>query len=263
MILSAALALVLADTPEGALKDFAAALNRKDVPAAVKLIDGADPKADRRPITQYITNTKGFNIELGPIRREGKRLFTDVKFISLSPEPMKVEGDTIDVVQRGEEWFLVPGSSMSDNKSILGALTAALKDDSLARQAAVVSKKTQALSNLKQIAIGTILLANDNKEVFTLNGKNARTAISPYIKNNSLFKDPGTGRNDVYTFNALLANVSMNTVKSPAETVMWSIGPKGSLLFPYGEKNQTLIAYVDGHIKMVGREAAAKLRWKP
>ncbi|RYG49505.1 hypothetical protein EON79_01065 [bacterium] len=262
-MLVAALALVLANTPEDALKDFVAALNRGDVTAAVKLIDGADPLADRKEITKIFNGPDRFKIELGPIRRTGDKLTVDVEAKQPKGESLKVKGDTIDVVQREGNWLLVPGKSPTDQKTLLGSLTAVLKNDFIAKQAKSAAMKTAALSNLKQIALATLMLAGDSKDVLRLTSKNAESRIAPYMRSLEIFKDPGTGRSDVYTFNSLLANTSVASVESPAETVLWSIGPKGAILYPYSDGKQTLIAFVDGHVKSMTKEQVEKLRWKP
>ncbi|RYG37452.1 hypothetical protein EON81_06675 [bacterium] len=268
-MLAAALALTLADTPEAALKEFVAAFNRGDVAAASQFVDGADPKADRTELAKMLRSGDRVAITLGTIRRDGDRLIVDVTLGSAVkggtavPEPIKISGDTINIVKRDAGWLLVPGPKINDPKSILSSMTAVLKDNKAMLVAKTAAKQTVALSNMKQIALATMMLAGDNKDVLALSQKNAETKIAPYTRNLDVFKDPGTGRDDVYVFNALLANADLTRIESPAETVLWSLGSKGALLFPYGDKDKTVIAYADGHVKVLDREQAAKLRWKP
>ncbi|RYG36430.1 hypothetical protein EON81_09880 [bacterium] len=264
-MLSAALALAIAaDTPEGALRDFVASINRADIPAAVKLVDGSDPKSNRELITGMLRESK-VKLTLGPITRKDTVLTFDVNvtdFPFVGGEE-KMKASTVNVVQREDGWKIVASKNSKDPTGIVGGLAAMLKSDEIFQQAKIAAKKSATLSNLKQIALATVSYSMDNRDTLKMTSKDAKTKIAPYLKDPSLFKDPTLERDDVYIFNGLLAGKSVDSIKAPAETVLWSIGPKGALLFPFMNGQQTIIAYADGHVKAVSREVAAKLRWKP
>lgn len=262
-MLAAALALVLADTPEAALKEFVAAWNRGDAVAAAKLVDGTDPKAKHEKIAQFLKEKDAPRIVVTRIRRSGDKLIADVDVkMAGEGQSLSVKDDTITIVQRADGWKLVASQATGGEKAVLSAMTSVVKSDGTAVGGAKsASQKTVALSNMKQIALGTLMYAGDWNDILKMSPATAKEKIMPYIKNREVFKDPATGKDDVYVFNNRLTNVPFDYVKYPAETVLWSLGAQGALLYPYDGK--TVIAFADGHVKLVGKADIAKLRWTP
>lgn len=259
-MLAAALALVIADTPEAALKEFVAAWNRDDAVAAAKYVDGSDPKEKFSDLTAMLRGTASPKITVTSIRRQGDRLIVNVDLKATSQnEAMSVKDDTITVVERVGGWKLVAPEHPKGN-SILAGMTSILKVGGVNASKAAASK-TVALSNMKQIAIGTLMYAADWNDILKMSPTTAKEKIMPYLKNQEIFKDPATGKSDVYVFNNRLTNVPFNYVQYPAETVLWSLGAQGALLYPYDGK--TVVAFADGHVKLLGKEEVAKLRWTP
>ena len=105
------------------------------------------------------------------------------------------------------------------------------------------------MSNLKQVALGTLMYSQDYDE--TLPAMKTTTAfqtgLQPYTKNTAIFSCPDT--NAVYQPNAKLHRAKMAKIKAPATT--WLVSdPK-----PHADKLWT-VAYVDGHVK---REAKSPM----
>ncbi|CAN5682895.1 hypothetical protein BH11ARM2_BH11ARM2_38010 [soil metagenome] len=234
------------------------ARNRNDIQAAARFIDGANPRMDRKAITQLNASPQAPRITLSSVQRQGD--FVAATFTLRSNGPMnKVYSDKLGVVHRADGWKLVTGTATGPDH-LLGQLTDVLKNGMTSRPA-VASKMTRSLSNLKQIALATLMLIQDEKDVYKLTARDAKKRVMPYIKNEKIFTDPGAGRSDVYAFNGALAGKTFNSLEAPAETVVWSLGPKGKLLFPY--EGRTVVAFADGHVKILSREKAAMLRWEP
>ncbi|RYG48431.1 hypothetical protein EON79_04480 [bacterium] len=191
-MLTAALALVIAaDTPEGALRDFVAAINKADITAAVKLVDGADPKYDRELITSMLRESK-VKLTLGPITRKDTVLTFDV---TVSDFPFvggdeKVAGSTVNVVQREEGWKILASKDPKNHKGIVGEFAAMLKSDAIFKAAKNAAKRSATLSNLKQIALATIMYSTDNKDILKMTSKDAETKLAPYLKNLDISRTP-------------------------------------------------------------------------
>lgn len=97
----------------------------------------------------------------------------------------------------------------------------------LARRAA---DQTVAISNAKQLGLGLMMYAQDYDEFFPP-GDNVNEVVSPYIKNESIFKG------FVYTF----TGGNLKDIANPAETVLGYVrGPGGNAMI-----------YGDGHVKWV------------
>lgn len=260
-MLAAALALVLADTPEAALKEFVAAWNRGDAVAAAKLVDGSAPNSKHENIALFLKEKDAPRVVVTRIRRSGDKLIADVDVkVAGDGQSLSVKDDTITVVQRADGWKLVAPKAAAD-KAVLSAMASVVKSDGIAVASQSASQKTVALSNMKQIALGTLMYAADWNDILKMSPATAKEKIMPYLKNQEIFKDPATGKSDVYVFNNRLTNVPFNYVQYPAETVLWSLGAQGALLYPYDGK--TVIAFADGHVKLLGKEEVTKLRWTP
>ena len=51
------------------------------------------------------------------------------------------------------------------------------------------------------------------------------------------------------------------SLKAPGQTVLWSYGPRKHLSYAF--QGKALIAYADGHVKLLNKAEVTKLRWKP
>ncbi len=101
-----------------------------------------------------------------------------------------------------------------------------------ARKAAL---RTQSLSNAKQIALGILMYGQDYDEMYPPSGGATQSQISPYLKNEDLFKNTLTGQ-PAFTY---VGGGSMAAIEEVAKT------PIGYLAGPGGR----VIIYADGHVK--------------
>ncbi len=100
------------------------------------------------------------------------------------------------------------------------------------------------LSNMKQLALGTLQYAMDHNETFPplQNVEEMKKALLPYVKNETLFVHPGTG--EPYQPNPALAEKRMAAMAEPASTVLfYEMSP--------ADDGYRGVAYADGHVKRV------------
>ena len=102
----------------------------------------------------------------------------------------------------------------------------------------------------------------DFDEKFAFKAAEFKKVLFPYLKNNTIFHCPSDKPDvDSYSFNANLQGSTLARVKRPAETVMVYEGANGILNFRHaGSAN---VGFVDGHVKLINKEQAKKLVWKP
>lgn len=116
------------------------------------------------------------------------------------------------------------------------------------------------LSNLKQLALGTIVYSADYND--RLPNANWQKQLEPYTKSQRVFQSPMNSRErqSPYTFNSALFGKKLKSVTKPAETVLLYEGSKGVIAFLYNSRGA--VAFADGHVKLVSKQEAVQLKWK-
>ena len=129
------------------------------------------------------------------------------------------------------------------------------------------------LSNVKQLNLGLIMYANDNKDRFP-NGPGWCDSLTAYLGGaTNAFVCPQGAPNQRchYALNARLAGHGINDVQAPAQTVLvfeidggWNVSG-GRELFPAKPRHRGAYAvgFADGHAEMVRSERLGRLRWEP
>ncbi|RYG49506.1 hypothetical protein EON79_01070 [bacterium] len=287
-MLAAALLLSLADSPADAVRQFVAAWQKADLVAAARLVDGADPNADRRELAAFIASQKGTTLEIVAMNIIGSRVLVDVEMKARdvrarrrNPKPELGPEDEVFTVRRADGWKIVPaplerimelsGASAAPNgkeglnPSLITILATVIKEPrmqaSFIKGAMSGSTRTLAMGRMKELALASIQYASDQDDVFKMTRENVRSLITPYLKDKKAFLDPATGRENVYLFNPWLANVSMVAIDSPATTPLWYLGEGDNVLYPY--EGKTIVAFADGSVKVLSQPEVLKLRWKP
>jgi hypothetical protein len=107
------------------------------------------------------------------------------------------------------------------------------------------SEKTQTLSNLKQVALATIMYCTDYDDVYPYvqNTGTVQEVTYPYVKNREVWKtlNPKGGR---FLFNLAIGGASAPQIENPAEMPMFY----EERAWPDGSR---AVAYADGHAKFV------------
>ncbi len=124
------------------------------------------------------------------------------------------------------------------------------------------ARQSNCLSNLKQLATGALMCAQDYDEVFP-DADKWMDQIMPYIRNEAILKCPGAPDLEYgYAMNAALSGMAMEDVTSLASTVMFfdsdigtrnAAGGPDAVCDPPRHNGGNNYAYTDGHAKW-GRE---------
>lgn len=126
------------------------------------------------------------------------------------------------------------------------------------------AQQATSMSNMKQIALGILMYAEDNDHKMPDADKWV-DEVMPYIKTESVFADPAApGLKWAYAFNRALSGVSLADLEDPAGTVLLFESTDGkknasdrgeSLPRPGRHNGGTDYAMADGHVKWVGDDA--------
>lgn len=165
-------------------------------------------------------------------------------------------------------WCIVPENTKPELKDGVSLRRVAA---ALAAPAADVSevRAQKSLTNLKQLALGVLQFVQDYDLVVAFYPEYVQEALIPYVVSNrdpardrkikELFTVPG--RNEFYAFNENLCDKPFNKIQNPVQTVLFYEGSDGNPQFRY--QGKAAICFADGHVTLVSKEDAAKLRWTP
>ena len=119
-----------------------------------------------------------------------------------------------------------------------------------AREAA---QKASSQSNLKQLALGVMMYAQDHDEKLPPMKSAAalKKAIMPYVKSETVFTDPNGDK--AYMANPSLSGKSLASIANPAEIALLYEAEAG----PDGSRS---VAFVDGHVKRLTASEWATLK---
>jgi prepilin-type processing-associated H-X9-DG protein len=131
----------------------------------------------------------------------------------------------------------------------------------------------QCMNNVKQLNLGVIMYADDNKDTFP-SGTTWCDALTPYLGNSTRqFVCPLGAPNQRchYALNSRLVGVSLKEIQSPAQTVLifeidggWNLSGGRELLPAKGRHSGAYaFGFADGHAEIVRPERLANLRWEP
>jgi hypothetical protein len=139
-------------------------------------------------------------------------------------------------------------------------------------QAKARAQSIVCMTNMKQLALGGILYAGDNKDQLP-SGANWCDAIGKYVPNPKVFQCPSGDANQRchYAFNARLSGVDTKTLKNPSRTVLmfetdggWNLsgGPELTLSRPR-HRNVIGMVFADGHSEITTQSRLRNVRWDP
>jgi len=173
--------------------------------------------------------------------------------------------------QLGGQGLALAGTIVSGAFLLLAPIPAALLFPALAKAKQKVSS-IQCMNNIKQLNLGLIMYANDNKDLFP-SGRNWCDLIMPYEGNGHPFICPQgkPGQRSHYAFNAKLVGHELKDVQAPAQTILvfetdggWNL-VGGRELFPATPRHSGsyAVGFVDGHAEIVRPGRLQQLRWEP
>lgn len=128
------------------------------------------------------------------------------------------------------------------------------------------------MNNLKQLALGALMYANDNKDRLPPADRWA-DALQKYTGSEAPFRcvNGAPGHRSHYGYNARLAGAELATIKNPAQAVLffeaeggWNVsgGPETMLSKPR-HINAFGVAFLDGHCEIVTGSRIRQLQWEP
>lgn len=273
-------------TPEKTIDSFVSALSQGDMNTVIACIVGAEessfsthmgksfsklhPKItadDMKVIMNGDTATASFTFTMA--MKSGEQSSSDVA----DPDSMFTI-DTVKLKREGSDWKIVPGdittfqTLSSDSVSVYSTLLAyptfATQTD-LGKTFREAEEKTEALTALrngKHVGVAMMMFVMENGEKFPQKASSYRNDLKPFITSESNFTCPlDEAGATSFTFNKRLEGVPLGSLEWPSQTVMLYEGANEQLSFHhYGN---AVVAFTDGSCKLITREEAEDVRWKP
>ena len=174
--------------------------------------------------------------------------------------------------QLGGQGLALAGTIVSAVFLLLAPIPAAMLLPALAK-AKQKATGIQCMNNVKQLNLGLMMYANDNKDVFP-SGTAWCDTLTPYLGGSTgVFVCPqgAASRRSHYAVNARLAGHSIKDIQAPAQTVLvfeidggWNVSG-GRELLPVKARHAGayVVGFADGHAEMVRPARLEQLRWEP
>lgn len=264
-------------TPEKTTTTFLTSFFRSDLQTASLCVLGATYSESLMKYERGLKKSSvpsDFEFALDDLRMTQEGGKTTLRFrpmLAKSTTPMVSDVNTVTLVQDGTDWKIeVPNSeevASSTSGGVSGtnltqSLAILVRFPEIALQARTKARAVVSLSNVKQLALACLMLAQDYQGILRCDRKNFRAAVFPYTKNVEIFTSPmdppGT---QTYQFNSKLSNVDLYKIPHPESTVMIYEGYWGHPSFR--NNDMAVIGFADGHARLVWRVNAGKLIWSP
>jgi prepilin-type processing-associated H-X9-DG protein len=251
-------------TPEATLTGIVQAWNAKDLKGVARRVVGARPNPDHMSFLQDVGREwPRLTVDRPQVQRNGATATLSYTISMATGQRTERQLDKVTMRLEGGNWKVVPVASMAkaERPPIVGTLAYMVANPGAMVEARKAAKSTVCLSNLKQVALGFMMFAADNDDKLSLTASSMRSKVSPYLKNEALWKCPENPGKASYSFNSNLAGKSLAHVSRPAETVLLYEGQSGKPTFRHD--GRAAIAFADGHARLLTPEQAKSLRWKP
>jgi prepilin-type processing-associated H-X9-DG protein len=170
--------------------------------------------------------------------------------------------DTFRLRKDGDTWKILADPINAQSGPPPSIVAMLLADPNVTQQAKSASKRTVCLSNVKQLALGTIMYAGDNDDRLP-DASHWRSAVMPYVKNAEIFRCPAdtSGAASSYRLNPRLSRLPMTAVGEPANTAMIYEGDGNG--FTPRHNGMGSVSFVDGHAKVVSATLYGQIRQAP
>lgn len=174
--------------------------------------------------------------------------------------------------QLGGQGLALAGTIVSAAFLLLAPIPAAMLLPALAK-AKQKATGIQCMNNVKQLNLGLVMYAGDNKDLFP-SGTAWCDALIPYLggSTNAFVCPQGApNRRCHYAVNARLAGRSIKEIQAPAQTVLvfeidggWNVSGGRELLPVKGRHaGACVVGFADGHAEMVRPARLEQLHWEP
>ena len=174
--------------------------------------------------------------------------------------------------QLGGQGLALAGTIVSAVFLLLAPIPAAMLLPALAK-AKQKATSIQCMNNVKQLNLGLMMYANDNKDVFP-SGTAWCDTLLPYLGGSAkvfICSQGALNQRGHYAVNARLAGHSIKDIQAPAQTVLvfeidggWNVSG-GRELLPVKARHggAYAVGFADGHVEMVRPARLEQLRWEP
>lgn len=243
--------------PEATVRSFIEHIEKGNMPAAAVLVEGS-----RKEQSYMFQGADGPHYVVKAVRvyGEGDEAIVVVDLEGTIGGQSKAMTDTFRLRKSDGVWKIQPQTIMEvvPAPSLLAGMMA---PNSVFSQAKEAAKRTACLSNVKQLALATIMYAADHDDRFP-DANNWRKSISPYTKSADIFRCPEdkSSAPTSYRMNALLSRVSEMAIDDPAGTVLIFEGDGDGFIPRHAARGN--VAFADGHAKGVDAAQYPKLRKK-
>jgi uncharacterized protein DUF4190/uncharacterized protein DUF4339 len=165
----------------------------------------------------------------------------------------------------------IGGTVVSGVMVLMLPLMAAMLLPALAR-AKGRAQSINCMNNMKQLALGGMMYATDNKDRFP-QAENWCDVLGKYLGSPKVYLCPAGDpmRRCHYAFNASLSGVETKNLSSPGETVLffeteggWNQSGGRDLILSRPRHGATIgLVFADGHSEMVRENRLSRLKWEP
>ena len=255
-------------TPESSLIAIATAFSHKDFPGIAAFVVGGNPKADFSPILGMVGSQAWPTIKVSLVKPTITGDTAKVAYhieVGVPGAPPQSIDEASDMKLVGGVWQIVPEDPTKPSPRHSGMMSLAYAiihptGPSGPGGSASSARSTMCISNAKQLALGCIMFAGDNDNVFKFPANSVHKSLAPYLKNERLWLCPAdTTAGPSYTFNSNLVGISMDKIDKPTETVMVYEGKAGKLEFRHD--GRAAVAFADGHVRLIDATAAKAVIW--
>ncbi|RYG22336.1 nuclear transport factor 2 family protein [bacterium] len=259
IILVAAI-LSFEDTPDKTVRAFVDALNAKDAAGMSRRVVGQKPG---KPPWVYGAMSLKASILKTTIEGDTAKVEVDAE-IEANGQRMPKRRETVRLKRVGEDWQILPSDPNEPDQlqsQIIGSLAYMATNSDVFAQAKKAAKRTVCLSNVKQLALSTMLYSMDHNDILP-KASAWKKAIAPYAKSERLFYCPEDTSGAVsYFLDSRVGGRSLTSIAFPAETAMVVEGTPKKTAFRHG--GRASLGFTDGHAKSVDQKAMLKARTKP
>lgn len=240
---------------EATIRAFLAHLEAGNVGAAAAMVSGATDPGQVSPVG---ARDFSYKVKAARVYGDDQEAVVVLDLDASNGQETQPITDTFRLVKVNGVWKIHANSFITTMPSP-SLLASAFVSSPVMNQAKEASKKTACLSNVKQLALATMLYASDYDDHFP-DANKWRSSIMPYTKNQETFRCPEdkSGNPSSYRMNPRMSKLSVVSLSDPAGTVLIFEGDATGFVPRHAGAGN--VAFTDGHAKAIAAAAYPKLR---
>lgn len=244
-------------TPEGVVKRFVKALNRRDLDAAVMFINGGliGPLV-RQKLSEHGWPTLFVSsLETTVV---GDLALVTFRLRSKGPGATQPLSEYLVLARTARGWLI----DVPESHGGLGLMAYLLSNSPIMARAYASAQATACMRNVKSWATGLLLAMNDSDDILVTTVASWPALSRSYIDGephlNCPDEDPAA---ESYRINEKLIGVSWIEIDEPMRTVLVYEGDADGLTFRHD--GRAAVAFADGSARLVNADESLKLFWSP